>query len=225
MPAFQVSEVVLDLGRQDVLLGIVGFLDGRQDPEGDVGVITGGLDQGLDVLGEAGAAVAAARIEEVVADARVGADALADHFDIGAEHLGEVGQFVHEADAGGQHGVGGILGEFGALDVGDDQAFAVTLKRRIERAHQVDGLVVLGTDDDAVGTHEVLDGGAFLEEFRVGNDAVGDVDRALVQFVGNGRLHLGGSANRHRALVHHNLVVGHQAADVAGGGEDVLQIR
>jgi hypothetical protein len=30
---------------------------------------------------------------------------------------------------------------------------------------------ILGTDDDAVWFHEVFDGRAFLEEFRVGDDA------------------------------------------------------
>jgi hypothetical protein len=137
----------------------------------------GGLDQGLDVLREAGAAVAAAGVEEVVADARVGTDALANHLDVGTEHFGQIGQFVHEADARRQHGVGGVLGQFGALDVGDDQALVVALERRVEGTHQVDGLVVLGTDDDAVGAHEVFDGRAFLEEFRVGNDAVGECRR------------------------------------------------
>jgi hypothetical protein len=37
-------------------------------------------------------------------------------------------------------------------------------------------------------------------------------------------LTLSAGADRHRALVDHHLVVGHQAADVAGGGEHVLQV-
>ena len=224
VPALEVVETALDLAAQDVFLGVVGFLDGGQHLEGDVGVVLGGLDQRLDVLGEAGAAVAAAGVEEVVADARVGADALADHLDVGTEHFGEVGEFVHEADARRQHGVGGILGEFGTLDVGDDQAFVVALEGGVEGAHQVDGLVVLGADDDAVGAHEVVDGGAFLEEFGVGNDAVGDVDRTLREFVGDGSLDLGCGADGDRALVDDDLVVGHPAADAARGGKHVLEV-
>ena len=224
VPALQVAEAALDLAGQDVLLGVVGFLDSSEYLEGDAGFLLGGLDQRLDILGEAGTTIATAGIEEVIANARVGANALAHHFNVGAEHFGEVGQFVHEADARRQHGVGSILGQFGTLDVGDDQALAVALERRVEGTHQVDGLVVIGTDNDAVRTHEVFDGSAFREEFRVGNDAVRDVDRALVQFVGNGGLDLGGGADRHRTFVYDDLIVGHQASNVAGGGEHVLEV-
>ena len=44
-----------------------------------------GVDQRLHVLGEARAAVAAARVEELRADARVAADALAHQLDVGAQ--------------------------------------------------------------------------------------------------------------------------------------------
>ena len=207
-----------------MLLLVVRLFDGGQHLEGNAGVVGRSLDQRLDVFRETGTAVAATRVEEMVADARIGADALADHFDVGTEHFGEVGEFVHEADARRQHGVGGVLGQFGALDVGNDQALVVALEGGVEGAHEVDGLLVLGADNDAVGAHEVVDGSAFFQELGIGNDAVGDVDRALRQFVGNGGLDLGGGADRHRALVDDDLVIGHPAADVAGGGEHVLEV-
>ena len=222
--AFEVTEPGFEFLGQDVFLGVIGFFDGSEHLEGDVGVVLGGGDQCLDVLGEAGAAVATAGVEEVVANARVGPDALADHFDVGTKDFCQVGQFVHEADAGGEHGVGGVLGEFGALDVGDDQTLMVALERSVEGAHQVDGLLFFSTDDDAVWTHEVFDGSAFLEEFRVGDDAVGDVDATLLQFVGDGGLDLGAGADRDGAFVDDDFIVGHQAADVAGGAKDVLEV-
>ena len=98
------------------------------------------------------------------------------------------------------------------------------LERRVQSPHEVDGLVVLGADDDAVGPHEVLDRRTFLQEFRVGDDAVGIAAPRLANSVGNGRLDLVGGAHRHRALVHDHLVVGHQAPDVAGCREDVLEV-
>ena len=66
--------------------------------------------------------------------------------------------------------VGGVLGEFGGAHVHDDQALVVALEGRVELAHELDGALVVGADDDAVRAHEVVDGGAFLEEFRVGDD-------------------------------------------------------
>jgi hypothetical protein len=100
----------------------------------------------------------------------------------------------------------------------------VALEGGVEFAHQFDGTGVLGTDHDAVGLHEVFDGGAFLEEFGVGDDAEVEGDAAGLQFLGDAGTHLVGSTDRHRRFVDHDLVVGHVAADVAGGGDDVLQV-
>ena len=46
-----------------------------------------------------------------MADARIGANALAHPLDVGSHSLGHARQLVHEADARGQHGVGGVLPE------------------------------------------------------------------------------------------------------------------
>ena len=75
--------------------------------------------QRLHVLREARAAEAGAGIEELVADARVGADAAAHLLDVGAERLGEVGELVHERDARREHRVGGVLGELGRAHAHD----------------------------------------------------------------------------------------------------------
>jgi hypothetical protein len=71
-------------------------------------------DAGEGVLGEAGAAVAQARVEELRADALVGAHALADAVDVGAVGLAEVGHLVDEGDLGGEEVVGGVLDHLGA---------------------------------------------------------------------------------------------------------------
>ena len=49
-------------------------------------------------------------------------------------------------------------------------ALLVAHERRVELAHQRARALVVGADDDAVGLHEVLDRGAFLQELRVGDD-------------------------------------------------------
>ena len=180
--------------------------------------------QCLHVLWEAGAAEAGARVQELVADARIGADAAAHLLDVGAERLGQVGHFVHEGDARGEHRVGGVLGELGRAHAHHDDALAVPLERRVEAPQHGDGPLIVRADDDAVGAHEVLDRGAFLEEFRVRDDGEIAAEMALLLLLDDRLLHLVGGADRHGGLRHHHLVALHVAADGARGGDHVLQI-
>ena len=100
----------------------------------------------------------------------------------------------------------------------------VTHEGRIQRAHQQHRAVVVGTDDDAVGAHEVVDRGTFLQKLRVAADGKGHLDAACRQCRGDRRAHFVGGADGHRALVHDHLVVRHVAADGFCGGEHVLQV-
>ena len=163
-----------DLAREHMLLKLIGLLDRLQH----VQLLTrlgGGADQRLHVLGKAGSAIAAAGIEKVVADTGIRTDALAHQFNIRAQSLGEVGQFVHERDARRQHGIRRILGQLGRAQIHHDHPLMVALEWRIELTHEFHRLRILGTDDDAIRLHEIFDRRPFLEELGVGNDAVGNV--------------------------------------------------
>ena len=100
----------------------------------------------------------------------------------------------------------------------------IALERRVKLAHQLDGALVLSPDDHAVRSHEVFDGGAFFEELGIADDAEFEFDAARCQRLGDGGPHLVRGTHRHGALVDHHLVVGHVVADVAGGGQHVLQV-
>ena len=126
------------------------------------------------------------------------------HFDVRAQALRQVGKLVHEGDARRQHGIGGILGQFGRAHVHDDHALVAALERRVQVAHDLGGALVVAAYHDAVGAHEILDRGAFLEEFRVGHHAVVDVGAALFQLLGNGGAHFVGRAHGNGGLVHHH---------------------
>ncbi len=93
--------------------------------------------------------------------------------------LGDVGQLVHEADLGGEHGVGGVLGELGGADVHDDEPVVVADEGLVERTHQLGGARIVGADDDPVGLHEVADRRALLQEFGIGDDVELDLGAAL----------------------------------------------
>ncbi len=105
-----------------------------------------------------------------------------------AQLLGQVGQLVHEADARGRHGVGGVLGEFGTANVHDDQAVVAALNRGVEVAHDELGLRVITAHHNAVGAHEVINGRTFFQKFGVADHAKGRADTALGQLIGNGSL-------------------------------------
>jgi hypothetical protein len=145
-----VAEALDDAVHQHVLLALVGALHRLQQVQ-RLAHRAGAVQQRLHVLGKARAAVAAAGVQELVADARVAADAAAHLFDVGAELLGQQRHLVHEADARGQHRVGGVLGQLGRADVHHDQLVALALEGRVQRLHQQHGAVVVGADDDAVG--------------------------------------------------------------------------
>ena len=217
------TEALREFVEQHRLLVFVHFFDSLQDAH-LVAVLFGGLDEGLHVLGEAASAVTAARVEELRADAGVAADALADHVHVGADEFAEVRDVVHEADAGREHGVRGVLDHLGARDVRENHAEVIQHHRAVEAGHEFLGLFAFHADDDAVGLHEVRDSGAFLQEFRVACDVERDLDSALVELFLDDGLDLLRGADRDGGLGHENGVLLDVLAEGAGDGEHVLQV-
>jgi hypothetical protein len=178
-----------------------------------------------NVLRKARSSVARTGIEELVADARVRADALSHVLDVCAEHLGQVGELVHERYARGQHSVRRVFGKLGRAHVHDEQPLMAALERRVDRSQQHDGPLVLRADHDAVRSHEILDGGAFLEKLRVRYDREGHLRAASRELQGDALPHAVGGADRNRGLVDDNLVVRHSRADRARRSEHMLHVR
>ena len=160
------------------------------------------MDQGAHVFGEARAAITAAGVDKVVADARVGTDAQAHRLNVGAQVFGQLGNLVDEADLGGQHAVGGVLGQFGAAQVHEDDAVVVAVERRVEVAHYVTHFFTLTADDDPVRAAAVGNGGAFLEEFRVGDDIELQLTAGGTQIVENVVAQGVAGTDRHRGFLH-----------------------
>ena len=143
---------------------------------------------------------------------------------VGTQIFCQVGQLVHDADAGGQHGVGRVFGELGAAHIGHDQPLVVALKRRVQRAHEQNRLLIAGAHHDAVWPHDVFHRRTLFQELGVGHHRARRVHAALRQLVSNGYAHLVCRAHRHRAFVDHRLVVGHQATNAARRREHVLHV-
>ena len=192
-------EMPVDLLEEHVLLGLVDLVDGLHHPRGDA-LGLAHVDHGADVLGEATAAVADAREEEMEADPLVVADAAPHVVDVGPVGLAQVGHLVDEADLGGQQAVGDVLGHLGALGRHDQERPVGAEERGIQLVQPIGDLVAAHADHDAVGLVEVVDRRAFLEELGV----AGDVERDLGD-LGHPPGQLGVGADRDRALDHDDL--------------------
>ena len=137
------GEMLLGLARQHVLLPQVDLVHGVEDLRPDA-QLPGGGREGLHVLGEATAAIAAAREQEGKADAAVVADAAADLVDVGPRQLAQVGHLVDEADLRRQQGVGHVLGHLGAFGRHDQQRLVGPQVRGIQLGHHLDDLGAAG---------------------------------------------------------------------------------
>ena len=215
------AESLCEFVEKDCLLVFIDFFNGLENAH-LVAVLLGSLDEGLNVFREAASTVAAARVEELRTDTGVATDALADHVHVGAYEFAEVCDVVHEADAGCEHGVCGVLDHFGAWDIRENHAEVVEHHRAVEAGHEFLGLFAFDTHDNAVGFHEVCDGGAFLQEFRVAGHVERDVHATLVEFFLDGCLDLLGCADRDCRLGHEDGVLLDVLAERAGHSEHIL---
>jgi hypothetical protein len=155
----------------------------------------------------------------MIADARIRSDALAHVLDVGAQHVGEIRHLVHERDAGREHRIGRVFGELGRTHVHDQQPLAIALERRVHGTQQRDRTIVVGADDDAVGAHEILDRGAFLQEFRIRHDGKRQSDATGGKLGGDRLAHASGGADGNGRLDDDYLVIGHAPADRGRGGK------
>ncbi len=213
-----------DLVEQYALLPLVARFHGLQQRGLEIAG-TAALHQRLHVLRETGAAVAATGIDERIADAAVGTDALAHVLDVHAEAVAEVGDLVHERDPRGQHRVGGVLGHLGITHAHEQHAVVVAQQRTIELGHAPARLLGIGAHDDAIGAAEVTHRRAFLEEFGVADHVEADARAARGQLLADRGAHLVGGAHRHGRLVDHDRVLAQVAPDVARHREHVAQVR
>jgi len=78
---------------------------------------------------------------------------------------------------------------------------------------------ILGANHHAVGLHEVVDGGALLQELGIADNA-----ERVGSLAPDGLAHTRRRSDRHSALVNHDLVAVHGLGDIAGDVEHVRQV-
>ena len=164
----------------------------------------------MHVFGETRATVSHTGVKELGPNAGVAAHAHFDVVDVGTDQFGETRQFVHEADPGGQHGVGGVLCEFGTAHIGNQHAFRRVQQTRVKDGHLFRTRFVAHTNNNAVGMHQVLNGRTLFEKLGIGHHRHRDVETATFELSVDQFAHLVAGSHRHGALVNHN----HGSCDV-----------
>jgi hypothetical protein len=134
--------------------------------------------------------------------------------------LAQVGNVVHERDARGEIGVGGVFGELGRTRVHDEDAVVGPDERRIQSAQRLHCARVGAADDHAVRFHEVVDGIPLLEELGVRGDGERMIGHAPDR-VGNSLR----GPNRDRGLGGNHQVTVHGAPDGLSRGQHVRKVR
>jgi hypothetical protein len=144
--------------------------------------------------------------------------------DVGADALAQVGDLVDERHLHGEEGVGGVLDELRRLYARRQDRRLDQVERAVEALQRgqrpLAARAFLRADHHAVGAHEVADGAALAQEFRVGGDLDGEVGARGAHHLA----HLPPRADRDGGLRHQHQRPGRGARHLLGGGEDVGQV-
>ena len=178
------------------------------------------LGEGQRILRKTGAAIAGARIQEFAPDPAIKANAAGDFLHIRAHCLAKVGHLVDESDLHRQEGVRRIFDQLGCAPAGEQDWRLIEEERAIQLAHHFAGALAIGADHNAVGDLEVLDGGAFAQEFRIGDHSKVSIRIGLTDDL----LNLVARADRNSRLGHDDGEAVHQFGDFLGGGIDIGKV-
>ena len=183
-----------------------------------VAEVGGNLDEGAQVLGEAGTAKAKAGIEEPGPNAGVEAHAPGHFLNIRPGRFAHHGEGVGVADLEREEGIGGVLDEFRRIGVGDDER---CLERGVQFPHGGFRTRTANADHNAIGLHQVIHRKAFAEELRIANHIKLHLRLAVPA---NGLGDLLGGLHWHRALVDDDPIAGEVGGDFPSDRFDEAQV-
>src|SRR6266576_675903 len=105
-----------------------------------------------------------------------------------------------------------------AVDIGNKNR---RHERLVDFFHQIGRMFALRTDDDPVGMHQIVNGAAFAQKFRIADD----VELRAVTIITLNRLgHFFTGFYRHRALIDDHAIISEDAGDLARDFFDEAQV-
>jgi hypothetical protein len=86
---------------------------------------------------------------------------------IRTDALAKIGYFVDEGDLGGKECVRCVLNQFRCPAAGVEDRSLVQVQWTIDLSRNFLGMLILAANDDAIWMLEIMDRGAFAQEFRI----------------------------------------------------------
>ena len=176
------------------------------------------------IFREARAAITTTRVDELITNARVGANAYTNAFDVRTQLFSQVSYFVHEADFSCQHGVGCVLGQLSRTNIHENQLVVVTTVGGVALAHTGFYVVRIRTNDDSRALGKVFNGCTLFQKLRVGTDIDRQRQVTRSQLIQNFSLDLIRGPHRYRGLINNDFVFVHMLTNGFGHRENVFQI-
>ena len=110
----------------------------------------------------------------MVANAWVATNAPAHVFDIHFQPFGKVGDLVHKAYFGREHGVGSVFGQLGGPYAHKHQFFVVAIVGGVALLHTHFHPLAFRADNNACATGKIFNRRPFLHKLRVGANVKGE---------------------------------------------------
>ena len=108
-------------------------------------------------------------------DAAIEPNSFGDILNIRPYLFTEIGDFVNEADLGGQKCVRSVFDQLGCFNCGNDKRGFDKVKRTIDRLEHVSGAFRAHAQHYPIRSHEVVYGGALAQELWVARNIEGGV--------------------------------------------------
>ena len=208
---------------QYTLLLLIDLLDGLQNSH-PIAALLGGADQRAHILREARASVAATRVEELLADARVGTNALAHHIHVGSHPLAQIGNIVHKRDARGEHRIGRVLGHLGRGNIHKQHAEIIYQERAVELREELSCALALNAHHNSVGRHKILHGSALLQEFGIRRHIELHIHTPSLQLLADGLLGASGRTDGNGRFDDEERIALDEPSHLAGYGHHLTQV-
>ena len=222
--AFQISiEYLYQFLEQNAFLILVHIFHRFQHLHG-ITILLGSLNQRLHIFRETRATITASRIQELTPDTTVGTYSVTYHIYISSHQFAQVGNIVHKADTGGQHGVCRIFSHLGRRNIHENNTEVNQHERFIELGHQFFSPFRLYAHYYTVRTHKVVDSITFFQKFRIRSHI--EIYRlpSFLQFLSDDRFYFSCRTHRHRTLGHDQGIFLHISTNRLGNFKHITQI-
>ena len=160
-------------------------------------------------------------MQELGANSVVETNAARDFLNISTHLLAKVGYFVDKSYLGRQERVGRVFYQFCGTPGGVKNWRLIKTKRPIDLCYNLLGVLIFGSDNDAIGMLEIVDRRALAQKLRIGDHHKVGIRSRL----SDNALYLVTGAHRYRRLGNNDGESVERGGDFPGRVVDVGKVR